>query len=718
MLNKEDLLGFALYEKIITFSLDTSWRGERDGDNGLTGKLSAQFYDRMYFDREWAEDKIEASIRGSDQVLSIEGIEGCGKSTTTKRVLDSLKDDYRSIVLDFNKLASRDDFVSTRGDYAAFKIAMEKALKDSLLAEDILEPADLPRGATEGRDGDSPQERSVEDRMQALHEYALFSQSELPRNDFARARLSLLSMARGEVDISDRDAVLGWFRNNMGRGEIKQLVERINDEIRYVHIIDVAQELFHTGLVVVLDNVDRLQHVCQPLCYDFALSFNNEVEDRAKIIINIRPENAHTPEGSMGPRSEHVDTVKLVAIGHLQCYLDSDHFHDILNKRQSMYIEHVGGTTLSSKLQLIASALKDQYAEVVLIDLANQSIRSALKYHCDFLRHVLSHCPFEAFMELRKNESHRSLLTSLLLGWIAECGQVLSEQHLNLAHIVQKAESSGFTERGCDLSYLILVRLEKQTISPHGETIYRVPLKALTNDLGLLGFEPEEVRNEVYHLFFLKNRDFGHIISVSNDEVVHNVESISEETTVALNFRGKRLVQSVSTMFFFVNRLHHNTKDTDILEFEGEFGYYSYSQYGVHAKANVILFARVARLHTVELRRIAGSIGGIDWYDKYKKRFTIAGRLQLTRVLQSNIAFLNASRRHLSSGVEQEVKNLVETMNLLISFYEKQVAELSGNTSEIYDFVKIVGFCVKRKVPSRRELFEDDDFKVAIDEFA
>lgn len=689
MLTDNEKQELTRYAQVITFTLDGARRNEKSKEREIYDQLTASFYANLYHDRLWAEQEIRRLILGSKRALSIEGIEGCGKSTITRKVLDSLdKSEYPYLVLDFNLLANDTSFkgVNNAGD---FESVVSDNLRRTLLVNYY--------------------EKSSEN-IEMLYLHALFSNEKTTSIDFIDYRMKLNFMINTYIPKANEKERCEWYREHIMDASIRNLQMSIFEKIRYTHLIMVLQDVlpFSHRFVLIMDNVDRLPRNLQPFCYDYALSFNNEMYEFAKIIITIRPENAHLPEQITGIRSEHIDSVRLVDLGHADAsnsYLDSNGFHSILEKRQNEYYNISGQSALADKLSLLTQALKAQYSELMLIDLSNQSIRTALDYHCKFLFYLLDACPFIPLQELIKQNRHSSLLLSCFLGWIAEQGEVLNDQNLNFANLVENAENCNYQILGCDLSYLILVSLRKQTVDSNGEEIYRVSLLSLASKLSILGFSECEVRREVYQLFFNKNKEFGHVISISNDEIVRDEESITSKTRISLNFRGKCLLEEVSIMFFFVNRLLYKTQKRDI-KYSGDFGYYDYSNYSTHAKNNINLFARVARLHSVELVRIARRIGRKDWLQIYNNEFTINGKLELHRALRKNIIFLQRFEKDMQGTFALHIN----TMEILMCIYDNFVKTITSETVLIYDYRKIVKDSLQRGTTVGSEYFIKNEY--------
>ena len=684
MLTDREKQEITLYTQIITFSLDGAFRNTKAKNKEIYDELTRIFYKDLYHKREWAEEEMRLLINGSQRVLSFEGIEGCGKSTITRRVLSELKKEYPSLVLDFNILTN-DQALNAASNYASFNAAIADILRRELISEFF--------------------EKHPE-RMEALYRFALFPDEVLSSRDFVDERMEMHSLVERNISSVDKEEMQKWYIKNRTTEAVRNIIVKIYKKITYSHLIIVLRDQlpFNERFIVVFDNVDRLPRQWQPYCYNFALSFNNEMYEFAKPILNIRPENAHLPVEITGQRSEHVDSIRLVDLGKgndFNSYLDSDGFHRILHSRQKAYSLLCSNSALTYKLNLLTNALKDQYGELILIDLANQSIRSALEYHCKFLRYLLETCPFESLKDLIIKNKHRSLLVSCFLGWIAEQGEVLSDQNLNLAKLVNEANRNDFHTRGCDLSYLILVCLSKQTVNSQGEEIYRISFKSLVSRLAILGFTEEEVREEIYHLYFNKNKEFGHIISISNDEIVHDQESVKPKTRISLNFRGLRLLETVSVMFFFVNRLLNKTNGKTVTNMRGEFGYYDYSNYCVHARENVVLLAQVAKLHSIELIRIAERMDSDNWLNQYKRYFTVNSDLQLTRLILSNSRFLSGSQTHIPSSAHTDILKLVDTMYVLLNLYKRCIENINADTEVIYDYEEIVKKCLKDGPPDK-----------------
>jgi hypothetical protein len=266
---------------------------------------------------------------------------------------------------------------------------------------------------------------------------------------------------------------------------------------------------------------------------------------------------------------------------------------------------------------------------------------------------------------------------------VAEHDEVLDKQCLNLPSLLMDCEESHYDKHGCDVTYLILAYL---FIIDRPTTF-----KNLADDLRAVGVTPEEVRDHVFRLYHLKDKELGNVIWVWNDDEIKSELNLRDGTVLELNYRGTRLVEHVSCAFTFVNVLLMGTPLYSKGSRERNQGsYYDLRNYHLHSLENVNFLARVARLHAIELIRISKRMNmGSRWLHAYSRKLCIRGSLQLPRIIDSHCAFL----RHLAPVLEGQDRKNVElhmaVLKTLKDAYKQDARRINPNSHAIYDYERI-----------------------------
>jgi hypothetical protein len=124
-----------------------------------------------------------------------------------------------------------------------------------------------------------------------------------------------------------------------------------------------------------------------------------------------------------------------------------------------LFLQEAHNKTLKGLIELITKSMINHYSEYLLVDIANQSIRNALAYHCSFIENLLTNFNHKALRQTLEGSSKESFLTSYFLGWVVDSAEVVTEHCLNLSYLKKDFYSKNSTESGCDLNYLILTNL-------------------------------------------------------------------------------------------------------------------------------------------------------------------------------------------------------------------------------------------------------------------
>lgn len=674
---KEDILKeYNFYESVMLYSYGDTLGGFSNLRQEHLKELDASFFKSIYLQRSLIQQEILVKL-SNKAPLSIEGVEGCGKTTIIKKVIDDIdQKEYPVSIVDFNQLYTRFGFVNCK-DRESWYNKLEKCIT-MRIKEDFFDVEN-------------------DENKECFYEDMIFIQN----IDY---REKLLERFKQEKRCAPKNKgeLKDWYTERRFEKDpgIQKIREEIMETAKYYHYVSAlarskSMANFRKYLVI-LDNIDRIHRDHQTYCFEFAHDFYHNVGESAKLIFSIRKENAHLPRNTTSINAANVQRIRVVdpdAPIKEREKLSTGEFHEIINQRFIFYKKYHKSKEFCEIANFLTEVLKYTYAEITLIDLANQSIRCALKYHCEFLLHLMG--IYGSFDRLRKIFNAKedrlkieSILSSHLYGWVTSYSEVLNTQCLNLVELYNKCKSSDFREFGCDLSYLILVNLYNMNRI--------ITFRELKENFLILAVNDQNLKEKILELYNSRNKEFGHIISIWADEDIENSNNITDATQIELNYRGRTLIKRVTTKFTFINRLiYDNRRYYEYYDnyFKQE-SYYDFTNYHNHALNNIRFFSKIARLHTIELIRICRrvNLSNEQWFMEYARRFCVEYKLQLTRILESNIAFLEKIERHIENKRHrQDIKKFRTIMRKLEGLYQKeQCKSITPVTNEIYKFKDII----------------------------
>jgi len=663
------------YRAFVNYSYVEVSEDLRRSDESLQKILKKNFFAHIYHCRPDAEEKLMAWIKLDNTELGIiVGAQGSGKSTIIRKIIDEVDNDkYCVVVLDMEKVYCDVEDDVEGGNLKVWKDFVEGIIEDYILENyynanfsDFLTYL-LFSGKTNLRKGLLKFIDGIED---------LYAKYKLE----ARKKGSVLS-------VSD------WFVDFRHEDRIQDIKKEITNKLRLSHYIESVFELkkgIFSHFIIVLDNVDRVPIKYQPYMYKMANDILNKNSALVNVIISTRRETAHFPEDIPGERS--VPFIQLGVYGdHKQNYKwTQDEFNDILANRNAFFLEASTKGLIALDPQVayqyikISEYLVDVYASTVLVNIANQSIRDALKYHTEFIEYLYSEYDnsYSKLLSILEKEEVRPIfLLSALYGFLTKYSDVLDEQCIDLVKLVYVCNKNNYKGiAGCDLSYLLLVSIYnyKSKFRHKSPTVKNVFDKFNLFSVNA-GVDKQLIKSHIFELYKLRSKDFGYILNIiGQSKAPISPSEIDDDAELELTFRGELLIKTVSVSFTFINRLLYNMnsdfyyKKSDAESFGS---YYNLENIPRHAFNQARFLSEVAFMHALELHRIRSTINREDWYDKYISLFSVDGKLQLQRIIESNVKFLYSFNAISSFSyiIRNPVKKIIDWLGILNELYISEV---------------------------------------------
>jgi len=643
----------SLLHDVVTYGHEQSYITP---SNELDVTLRKAFFTDLYLDRPRYEKQLLEFCTSQGSGLGIViGVQGSGKSTIVERI-QQLVDctSFPFLVIDFKIFYKH----LSKNVELWYKI-VENNLEQQVTAKFL-----------------------DEERIDKFFRYFLYEDEhtrpifkeelDLIRRLFKKDRFD----SQGRSPLKEEE----WFTTQLPR--FVDLANSIAKKLTLEHYFKAAR-LSTDGkieqFVIVFDNVDRVPRHWQANLYQVAEDLRATHSTTANIIITTRKDTCHPPEQVC-----NVHPAPLVQIG---LYGDRDmdkgrltpaEFQEILERRLQYFRSMGKNYKYAEHIVAISRSLRDEYAEVVLIDVANQSIRDALRYHCDFVRYLLEEYPAEEiYSRLTSKAGVGSFLISCLYGWIATHGSVLNRQCLNVVELVDECSRNKFIEiTGCDLTYLLLVCL----FNYHRRHKNNPSVNDLFNRFRPLQYDPELIRLALFDLWDLRNEEFGQVLSIYQKELPRSHGDIRDDAEVELNYRGDRLVHQVSVSFTFINRLLYDKDNDDFYPQKNKSSikrYYEIKYLPQHAKWSCKFLYALGFLHSLELHKIRTRYGKVDWFNQYAHDFCIGRDLQLQRIIESHCAFLHTAvghhRRQEGEEWSTKIREAIGWLTCLSKLYDLQV---------------------------------------------
>ncbi len=337
--------------------------------NDLDTRLRAAFFADLYLQRPLYEQELTAfcTSRGAGLGIVV-GVQGSGKSTLVQRVqqlVDPLK--FPFLTIDFKTFTDKLSYE----DVGLWRKIVEANLQQQITARFF--------------DADRIDKFFSAFLYDDEHTRPIFKDElDLIRRLYKKDKYD----NQGALTLSEQK----WFETQLPR--FPELANSIAKQLTLEHYFKAAR-LQSDGtidqFVIVFDNVDRVERHRQVNVYAVAEDLRATHTTAANIIITTRKDTCHPPDEVC-----NIHQAPIVQIGIYserardQGRLTPEHFQDILERRLCYFTSVGGCASGSDQVVSISRSMRDEYAEIVLIDLANQSIRDALRYHCDFVRYLLA----------------------------------------------------------------------------------------------------------------------------------------------------------------------------------------------------------------------------------------------------------------------------------------------------------------------------------------
>ncbi len=659
---------FELLENILDY--EKSYELPRNTNKRLE-RLDRSFFsssDGLYYEREDIEADLKAAIAELQRPISLEGVQGCGKSTTLIKVLEELnKDEYPRIYIDFDDEYRK--YFNDCSDEKTWWEAIKNRIRDKIKLKFF----------------------NIESNNHIkMYSHYIFIE---PDGDDYKREIERITLKNINLK--------AWYLEKRKQNEdIKKIEKEIDKKITYDQLIRALKPIKNfKGFLVIFDNVDRIERESQQFCFKFTVDFMKNVKKCGTIIICIREENARYPANDYTIKKSNIKSIPMVCrkfSEKKERKLDPKDFYAILKKRNAFYQKESKNYELKRVIDFLIKNLESTYAESRLIDLGNQSIRDSMNYHCKFVKAVIEYYRknkfdlnqiYELFISIQ-GYKRRSFLNSHFLGWVADQIKGHSAQCLNLIEVFEKCELK-FYAVGCDLNYLILVNLLNYKRLNNDDSI---TLSQLAKNLRKIGYEKENIRENVFYLYNLRYEPLGEAITIIAKNEIRKAKDLTDNTKIEINFRGECLVKYISVSFTFINRIlffasyYEDKKNIPVND------YYNFRNYFLHVKNSVLFLGRIAKLHMIELRRIYDKYNNKeDWLIEYKKQFCMGKegtyKLQLERIIDSNCRFLKNLNAFITSP---RLNSYIDILNKLKRLYQEEIKQFNISNLEFKKLDKVI----------------------------
>ena len=673
-----------LFQDIVTFGYELTYATPK---NVLNTELRQLFFSEMYCERPLLEEKLRAFCTSQGAGLGVViGVQGSGKSTIVQVVQSQLDPSHFPFLL-INFKAFYTDKLSWE-PIGKWRKIVEDNLKQQITAR-FLDQDRIDKWFTHFLFEDPETRAMFKDELDEIHR--------LYQHDRFRA---------GSAYPNDEKQ---WFATQLPR--FPNLATSIGRQLTLEHYFKAARLQTSNAIeqfVVVFDNVDRVERQRQADVYQIAEDLRATHTTSANIIITTRKETCHPPEEVCNAHPAPIMEIGLYGNRERdKSLLSPDQFEQILARRLTCFKSLSKGAEFTNNIIALSRSLKEEYSEIVLINVANQSIRDALHYHCAFVEYLLDqYPPDELYSRLCQRGGVGSFLISCLYGWVARHGAVLNHQSLNLVELLDECrrvhQYKGIA--GCDLSYLLLVCL----YNCHRRHAANPLVSELFARFAPLKYSPEKLRKALFDLWSLRELEFGNVLNIYQKHLPKVSADIRDDAECELNFRGETLIQRVSVSFTFINRLLFDKGHDDfypIKERRAVDRYYEIGHLPRHAHWSCRFLFDLAFLHSLELHKIRTRYASADWYDRYAHDFCIDHDLQVQRIIDSHCGFLvKAIQYHgAHEGLEwtSGVRWAIDALTTLSGLYDTQLKLLTPESEHqkwVIDFSKIFTSIVANRI--------------------
>lgn len=559
-----------IVKAVMKYSIDNS-----SSDTELFKLLNlneSSFFSSIYLDRSSAENQIRESLKYPNEIFSISGDKGCGKTSISHRILSELEDENHILIIDFKKQIALDQSLFH------VKYTSENKKERSELATTKIEYFILNKLKLLTKN-------TTSDFAIALHAFLNLSQT-TENIDYYNDLVNFMFFPEKdelfeEIDINEREKLL---RANLKQSnEFKLLWLKymkkltLNEYVKYI-----SSERIKKRIIILLDNVDSMESLKdQATLIHYAKRIQSHFGSVVKVVINVRILN---PVWKYIYADFETFNSKNLILDYFE-FLDESYFEELnirrrnnFNKREQYQILNL----ISEKhqkftLNIIEARIKlilDNIAELKknyninesvfksILDtcqriLTNERIKNSLTNLCNCDRRTTLNKLIE-FIEYINNINKLHIknnyeIESIFNKWLITKSEIIDFEDLNFVE-----EFSFTSEKNQSLvNHLILNLISNRTDS---ESIFfsytvRFEVEQVLSEMYKLGFDKSEVKTTIMSL--IKKNDIPIGLLECEDYIALDSDIFDiEKSTVWLTPRARTLkTYSIFTFNFLYSLL-------------------------------------------------------------------------------------------------------------------------------------------------------------------
>ena len=289
--------------------------------------------------------------------------------------------------------------------------------------------------------------------------------------------------------------------------------------------------------------------------------------------------------------------------------------------------------------QQISQKLVDQYKRLDIPCFANGSIRNLLILHTESLGYLLSKPKLVGESDKKvpstiiPNAIDYNLreVATLYLIWARERSE--ENNPVNTYDIVANTEA-WFSENrnilGCLLEYLIIAGVWNLTLSKPqvASNTFGIPtIGEITEKLSLLGYSEDQIKNAIFNLYDIANRDGLVEVQLQNTSHLTDISKIKDHHLISVTPRGKCLIANLGNTFGYtyacVRAFENATKEKKKQALKEK--WHTTIETSEAILSIIPTLCDIAELHIVALETIRerNPFDNEKWLDEYRKAFGI-----------------------------------------------------------------------------------------------
>jgi hypothetical protein len=643
----------------------------------LDNVLRAKFFSDLYVGRKKDEAEVLAWMTTHAHDLGlVVGVQGCGKSTLVKRVELDLDPDLYPL--------------------ACINVRM---LYDESLCQQP--PNEWHRAIEQELKGWITERYFPADRIDKYFGHFLYEDPRANRFFLLERGLLHRKFIDSQTAARTGETEQAWFIRS--QPNLVDICNRVDRSLTLYHYLTAARlaaggQIIH--FVLVLDNVDGVPPEYQPDLYAIAGRLREAYAVHANVVIVTRWETSYPPV-AMTNGATPIVRLGLYDPDATQARLipEAD-FVDIMRRRVALFErEHRGTQGVSELVQLserLAHNLRPVRGEGRIFQLlANQSVRDALHYHVEFLRHALTYYKASDLVRLFGPPKSAAFIRSFLFGWLTSYGEVAPRIDFNVVGLLRACRATRFQTPGTDIAYATLAfAYNYRRASGSNPTVFE-----LLERFRPLGFDEATILDAVYRLTDLRKTETGMIMTLYQRPLPTSGRDIKPTAMIEPNYRGELLLNQVVLSFMFITRLLYSCRDDSLYSKQARskvppLQFYDAAMLSTHCVEHTRFLFGLADLHVLELHRIRNRDPRRDWLRNYERWFCWQGQHQVERAVGLSERYFETMLLHgsLNDADQQVVRKCMGLQQSLVRAFRAQVdalAETDGRDVDVLDFHRL-----------------------------